>query len=583
MAFDIPGTPTTPVTSTAGPNVGTYTEPSNLTFSNQPALYQGIYFPVVGGQLPSASTYGAARPNDRYHKGTDLFAARGSSVVAAVAGTITKVVYEDSGLGGYRVTVRDNNGNYHYYAHLDPKSANLNLQVNTTVKAGQLIGYVGNTGNASTTSPHLHYSINEGRDDLMPVDAWQFLSSGQVMQAPTVGTGSQITGEGPLSDSRVPAGMEIFKVDSKYFWVGAVDGGGGAAAWLYFGSDQVPAGTKVTSISASQWQDKVLRSQMINGGSAIELNGFAGKDWKEIVDQFLFESGLYGSDALKDQGVMNAIAAYIGAGDMSEEEFATRLRDSDWWRTHTDKQREWNDKSPAEQDQALVDEVSKLAGLWFTYVGEDINLQAYDKNRDGKVTGAEIKAGNPTLYKFAKNIASGVSTQNEVINTWVKDTARQNPESPWSRSVREEEIKQGEFDVNVDSWAGEVMKLYDQWGLPMSYKNALVYGKQLAMNAQSFTDIQEAVKDQALGLYPTKPREVDTTSWAQPYMQTFENLLETPPPGLFDPTIQKALTTGVGLGDYRKILKQDERWMNTKNAKDEHYNTLSELGKVMGF
>jgi hypothetical protein len=552
---------------------------------NQTAIFSGIYFPVVGGSLPASSTYGAPRSNDRTHKGTDLFASSGTSVVAAVGGTL-RLVGDTGSLSGYRVSITDTNGNVHLYGHLDPKSAALWsgwVERKTTIRAGQLIGYVGSTGNASSDSPHVHYSINERMDSLMPIDAWQFLSSGQMSQAPYSGTGSGVTGESLNSASRVPEGMDVYKVGSQYFWVGSVDGGGGATSWLYFTSTSVPTGAKTTSISQSAWDDKVIRSQMLNAGDALELNEFAGKTWQGVVDKMLMQAGIYGTDAMGDQVVMNAIAAFIADPTMEPNEFEGLLRTSQWWASHTDRQREWNDSSPAQQDLDIVDEVSKLAGLWFTYVGQDLNLQAYDTDGDGKVSGAEIQAGNPDLYKWGRAIASGEYTQGGVVNGWMKDVARQDENSPWSRSIRDEEIARGKFDVDQDSWAREVVNLYDKWGLPITYEAALKTGKDLAMNATSYADVEELVKDQALGLYPTKPREIDTSTWAEPYLTTFGNLLETPSPGLFDRTVQSALTTGQSLGDFQKTLRSDTRWQKTQNAEDEYFGTLSELSKVMGY
>ena len=89
------------------------------------------------------------------HLGNDLFAERGTKAVAPVTGTIVKVGF--TSVGGNRVTVRDSCGYWYYSAHLDTIAPG--LQVGNTIQAGQLIGTVGNTGNAVNTYPHIHFSI----------------------------------------------------------------------------------------------------------------------------------------------------------------------------------------------------------------------------------------------------------------------------------------------------------------------------------------------------------------------------------------------------------------------------------------
>src|SRR5690606_29156145 len=82
------------------------------------------------------------------------FASRGTPVLAPVQGMVTSV--REGGLGGKQVWVRDQKRNWHlYFAHLDSQLVS-NLQ---RVNPGDTLGLVGNTGNARTTAPHLHFGI----------------------------------------------------------------------------------------------------------------------------------------------------------------------------------------------------------------------------------------------------------------------------------------------------------------------------------------------------------------------------------------------------------------------------------------
>ena len=97
--------------------------------------------------------FGFDRGAGRTHQGVDLFAARGAPVVAPVAG---RAELRTGGLGGIAVQLYGDDGHRYYFAHLDRHAAS------GRAAAGTVIGYVGNTGNAITTLPHLHFEIHPG-------------------------------------------------------------------------------------------------------------------------------------------------------------------------------------------------------------------------------------------------------------------------------------------------------------------------------------------------------------------------------------------------------------------------------------
>jgi murein DD-endopeptidase MepM/ murein hydrolase activator NlpD/SH3-like domain-containing protein len=101
------------------------------------------------------SFWGAGRDaNTRKHEGIDIFAARLTPVIAAAEGTVTRV--NENNLGGKVVWMRPTGKNYTlYYAHLDKQIAVEGQQVSS----GDTLGLMGNTGNAKTTAPHLHFGI----------------------------------------------------------------------------------------------------------------------------------------------------------------------------------------------------------------------------------------------------------------------------------------------------------------------------------------------------------------------------------------------------------------------------------------
>ena len=119
----------------------------------------GWVFPVQGPNS-FVDSFGAPRSGGRTHKGTDIMTARGTPLVAVVKGTIRATSPTDSGLGGITIHLTGDDGNVYYYAHLSSLKSGISKGVRVT--AGQVIGYAGNTGNASGGAVHLHFEIRPG-------------------------------------------------------------------------------------------------------------------------------------------------------------------------------------------------------------------------------------------------------------------------------------------------------------------------------------------------------------------------------------------------------------------------------------
>jgi murein DD-endopeptidase MepM/ murein hydrolase activator NlpD len=114
-------------------------------------------FPVDGG-ADYGDTYGGVRNDiyDGWHHGDDLFAPLGTPVVAVANGKLSLVGWNR--LGGWRLWLTDAAGNSFYYAHLAGYSRWILTHPN--VRAGQVVGFLGRTGDAFTTDPHLHFEIH---------------------------------------------------------------------------------------------------------------------------------------------------------------------------------------------------------------------------------------------------------------------------------------------------------------------------------------------------------------------------------------------------------------------------------------
>ena len=108
--------------------------------------------PLPGARF--ADTWGGARSEGRRHEGVDIFAPRGTRVRSTTPGMVGRI--GEDRLGGRTVTVTGPGGYHHYYAHLERYAA---LKVGDWVEAGAVVGYVGDSGNAAGTPPHLHYGV----------------------------------------------------------------------------------------------------------------------------------------------------------------------------------------------------------------------------------------------------------------------------------------------------------------------------------------------------------------------------------------------------------------------------------------
>ena len=113
----------------------------------------------VQGPCNYRDTFNAARSNGRVHLGTDIVAAEGNALYAVTTGTVTKVYADAPGsLSGNGLRIARPDGTYFFYAHLSALAPG--IAAGTAVSAGQLVGYVGQTGNAGT--PHLHLEVHPG-------------------------------------------------------------------------------------------------------------------------------------------------------------------------------------------------------------------------------------------------------------------------------------------------------------------------------------------------------------------------------------------------------------------------------------
>jgi murein DD-endopeptidase MepM/ murein hydrolase activator NlpD len=153
-----------PQTSTAQQRNKEFSDRANALFA--PLSGTTWRMPVVGvkNRDLSDSWHDPRDGGARLHTGIDIFAPKGTEVVAVVDGIISYIGVQPK--GGNCLWLTTESGSSFYYAHLDRWAAG--LYEGMEVQAGDLLGYVGNTGNAKYTPSHLHFGVNQNDEMVNP-------------------------------------------------------------------------------------------------------------------------------------------------------------------------------------------------------------------------------------------------------------------------------------------------------------------------------------------------------------------------------------------------------------------------------
>lgn len=133
--------------------------------ASRSSLSRSLVYPVAGNRSVIRDKWGASRGGGiRRHKGIDIHARKGTPVVALTDGVI--VERDHTPIGGKTLWLKSSRHSWSaYYAHLDKQY----VKEGQRVRKGQVIGTVGNTGNARTTPPHLHFGVKQGKGWVNPL------------------------------------------------------------------------------------------------------------------------------------------------------------------------------------------------------------------------------------------------------------------------------------------------------------------------------------------------------------------------------------------------------------------------------
>jgi peptidoglycan LD-endopeptidase LytH len=133
-----------------------------------PAAAGGIAC-ILARPYSYVDSWGAARSGGRRHQGTDVMAPYGAEVYAYTAGVVSRE--STSTNGGIQLYLQGDNGVEYFYAHLSRYA----VPAGTRVRAGQLVAYNGQTGNARYTAPHVHFEVHPGGPGSAPVNPYPYV------------------------------------------------------------------------------------------------------------------------------------------------------------------------------------------------------------------------------------------------------------------------------------------------------------------------------------------------------------------------------------------------------------------------
>jgi len=267
-----------------------------VTLENVPTFA----FPVAGKTHRAiGSFWGAPRDGGRRkHEGVDIFAKRGTPILAPVDGYVRFV--GERGIGGKVVWLRDHKrGQSLYFAHLDELIA----KQGTYVKIGDTLGTVGNTGNARTTPPHLHFGVykngavdpinflrpvrhklKEVGDDLGLLGAYARLNRNAKMKSDPTKKGHQ----GSLSKNEI---ARIVGVNSGAYRVQLANGEEGYITRRYLSDTESPLQTLSIQVDGDLLKrpDETTHTSMLKAGEAVAILGRHKDFW--LVRNDLGEMG----------------------------------------------------------------------------------------------------------------------------------------------------------------------------------------------------------------------------------------------------------------------------------------------------
>lgn len=386
-------------------------------------------------------------------------------------------------------------------------------------------------------------------------------STGSMAPGATPGAAASTTGAVTL-----PADTQIFvstgfAQDGNYVWAVYDIGNGVKLAYNVMSGDSNWKQFNVQTVSSEQWQ----QMGVIYAGNVDELgtvNETFG-NFRTFFDSILAQvMGPY-NPARNDAEVLRVLAEFAARPDMSEAELQNKLQATQWYQNHTQSQLEWNGLPAAEQEKRRQEATARAIDTFRQYTGET------------------LAENDPRIANYIEQLASGALGWG-AFSQIARKHAEDNPESPYMRDQRTEQEAQRQRGIDIENTAQNIRQTLDRWGVEWTNDEVMSWSKKIAEKLASDDDLMNTIQQQAMVLYPWKDPKMETRQAAQPWLSTYERVMEQAG-SLSAAPIKKALTAGQTPWDFETELKRSSAWLGTRNARESMVGALTEVSRKIGY
>lgn len=326
----------------------------------------------------------------------------------------------------------------------------------------------------------------------------------------------------------------------------------------------IPQGKPVSRLSNAQWNE--MFPDMVDGGHINELGpltegGTFTETWERLLDGIIGPNNpaRYDPEILQVAAKVAADPEILNQPDRLEQ----LIQQTEWWKTRTDAEREWDDLSPAEQGKRRDEAAARMIAEWERHGGVYLDVE------------------DPRVANYLDDVASGkmgLGAFSELVQSQAADLG----ESPEARRRRDEDEAKRSRGITVENTANNVRGELRKWGVQWSNEEVMRWAKEMVENLKSDDDLRTTLKQQAMVLYPWKDPEMETSVAAMPWIETYRRVMEKPG-SLETSEIQRALQGGQAVWDFEQQLKKSPDWLGTKNGQSSVYTAAAEMGRRMGF
>ena len=367
---------------------------------------------------------------------------------------------------------------------------------------------------------------------------------------------------------------DLFRVNDGRIYAIAETGGGVTYYSLVSPEQRVKSDERATFVTNGEWETLTANAgwhEWEQGGDIRELLGSVGEAGRGL-----------GPEAMGDAGVVKTLlelasGQFMGEdGQLSQLKLTDALFQTEYFQQTIEQERAYNSMTEVQRDNEILNKAGTIVGLWRMYLGEALTLPG----------SLEELRSNPAFagwYQQAELLAKGMISRTRLINTWIQPEALKNDQSPWSRTLEQEDRQQNQERIDVETKRGEVRDLADGYGLSLSDEELMGYGQQLVDNDLSLDELEEKIDAQSVAFYGYKPPGMRWTTYADPYRRAKMDLHEVGMPDHTDEGLQEALQDGISLREYKKNLRSDSVWPTTTNGRNTIMNAFGFAGRNMGF